>query len=111
MNWRLFEDRSGKRGELVQVHENKDQINNIQTIVDRKMIQGKHIEVHDTIKFLIDKSNLKKRMLIFTGQRGTGSSSVAQFAIKYVLERERQRFQNGAILIDATNVTTSQGIY
>ena len=38
LNEKLFEDRLGQRGELVQLHENKEQINNILTLVDRKMI-------------------------------------------------------------------------
>jgi len=100
----LFNQR--QEGELIKLEEEQTNKLKIPTLIEKHMIFGRHIEIHEAIKFLTRPGD--QRILNINGIFGVGCSTIARYAIKYVCSRHF--FEEGAFYVDCNNKFSTQSL-
>ena len=99
----LFNSRQD--GQLVQLEEAFTNKMSIPILIEKKMMFGRHLELHEIIKFLTGFERKEERILNLNGIYGVGCSTIARYAIKYVMNRHF--FEDGAFYVDGSNKYSS----
>lgn len=94
---KLFPDRC--KGSVIDVQEDESNRHYIPCQVDKRQILGRQHFVHQILIFLTaPTSRDSKRILAINGTKSECGSELAQFAVKYAMDRSH--FENGAYYID-----------
>lgn len=91
---------------MIKLEEEQSNKLKIPTLIEKNMIFGRHFEIHEAIKFLTRPGD--QRILNINGIYGVGCSTIARYAIKYVMNRHF--FEDGAFYVDCNNKISAQNL-